>query len=290
MEKIRITGVPEHFNFPWVETVRKQPLAAQGIELVWKDESRGSGAMNTAIRQGEADIALILTESFVKDKVEGNGGKIIGFHVLSPLIWGIHVPAGAGITAINDLENRPFLVSRMGSGSHLMAYLLAKQQGWATDRLVFKAVDNLDGAVKAFENRLPQAFMWEKFTTKPLVDKGLFQRVGEISTPWPCFVMVASEEALRNRGNEVQSIRDLVYRKNRECKENVSKTIQAISKSYQLKKEDVSLWLSQTEWAESAEVMEADLVKTMEILHELALIDQIISVKELVAEGMVKLI
>src|SRR5690606_16087806 len=91
MDKISIIGVPEHFNFPWLSVIADQPFIDEGITLEWSDEPKGSGAMNKAIREGRADIAIILTESFVKDKIEGNPGKIIGYHVRSPLIWGIHV-------------------------------------------------------------------------------------------------------------------------------------------------------------------------------------------------------
>ena len=41
MEQIRITGVPEHFNFPWQLLVKEQPFLKDGVNLVWEDESRG---------------------------------------------------------------------------------------------------------------------------------------------------------------------------------------------------------------------------------------------------------
>jgi len=91
MDTIKIAGVPEHFNFPWTETVKEQPFKEEGILLEWTDEPRGSGAMNQSLRDGQADMAVVLTESFIKDKVAGNPGKIIGYHIQSHLIWGIHV-------------------------------------------------------------------------------------------------------------------------------------------------------------------------------------------------------
>ena len=85
MEQIRITGVPEHFNFPWQLLVKEQPFLKDGVNLVWEDESRGSGAMNSAIRNDSTDLAIILTESFLKDKIDGNPGKLSG--TMSSLLW-----------------------------------------------------------------------------------------------------------------------------------------------------------------------------------------------------------
>jgi hypothetical protein len=34
------------------------------------------------------------------------------------------------------------------------------------------------------------------FMTKPLVDKGIFRRIGDCPTPWPCFVIAVRDEIL----------------------------------------------------------------------------------------------
>jgi len=53
--------------------------------------------------------------------------------------------ARAVITGVNtdhqsvaDLEGTPIGISRIGSGSQTMAYVMAQQQGWSTDTLQFK--------------------------------------------------------------------------------------------------------------------------------------------------------
>lgn len=277
MEKISITGVPEHFNFPWQQLVAAQPFLDSDVQLVWENESRGSGAMNRALREGSTDLAIVLTESFVKDKIEGNPGKIIGFHVDSPLVWGIHVPAKSDLTQVSDLKNVPFLVSRMGSGSHLMTYLLAQKEGWDAGEMDFEITGNLDGAIKAFKKNSPKAFLWEKYTTKPLVDKGLFRRIGEIPTPWPCFVMVASENMLKENKTLALQIRDAVYAINFSIMQDKEVHVKPISDRYQLELADVKEWISQTNWTTNSEVSKAHLLKTMEILGDLKLIHKKIS-------------
>jgi ABC-type nitrate/sulfonate/bicarbonate transport system substrate-binding protein len=273
MEKLIITGVPEHFNFPWVKVVDSQPFLADGIELVWQNEPKGSGAMNKALRDKSTDLAIVLTESFIKDKIEGNPGLIVGLHVRSPLIWGIHAPGGIGTDDLAAFAGAPFLVSRMGSGSHLMAFLLAKREGWDRDNLQFEIIGDLNGAIESMKAGVPKLFLWEKFTTKPLVDSGVFERVGEIPTPWPCFAIVARENSIRKFGSIIGELRDMVYRKSIQLRkeENLAEQISA---AYGIQVDDVKNWLNQTEWAENNVVSKSDIENTQQILIELGLINK----------------
>ncbi len=277
MEKITITGVPEHFNFPWLNLVESQPFLEDDFQLVWEDEPRGSGAMNKAIREGNADLAIILTESFVKDKIEGNPGKIIGFHVDSPLVWGIHVPAKSALQHPAELRNVPFLVSRLGSGSHLMAFLLASEQGWDTGSMDFEIIGNLEGAIKSFKSNNPKAFLWEKYTTQPLVTKGWFRRIGEIPTPWPCFVIVASENFLAKHPDLADRLLEEIYRTNARLMADKEAIVSPIANRYQLEATDVKEWLRQTRWATSPEIAQSHLQKTMDILAQVKLIQKKVS-------------
>lgn len=288
MKTINIIGVPEHFNYPWIKLVEKQPLKEQGLLLNWQNESNGSGAMNKALREKKADIAVLLTESFVKDKTEGNPGKILGYHVLSPLTWGIHVPANSSVESINDLKEAPFLISRYGSGSHLMAFLLAKQNNWNTEHLHFEVVGNMDGAREAFEDQQPKAFLWEKYTTKPLVDQGIFRRVGEIPTPWPCFVIVAHEDLLIEHPEKLQALQHALYQGSSETRllNNLSSLL---SQNYGIQEADIKAWLNQTEWATNSRMKESTLENTIDILSQLQLIDEKVPVSELIAEKFVSL-
>jgi ABC-type nitrate/sulfonate/bicarbonate transport system substrate-binding protein len=288
MKNITITGVPEHFNFPWIKLVQAQPFEAEGITLEWKDEPKGSGAMIQAIQNNETDLAIILTESFLKYKVEENPGAIIGYHVKSPLTWGIHVPSQSLVLEVEDLKERPFMISRAGSGSHLMAFLLARQHGWDLEELKFEIIGDLHGAREAFKSQKPQAFLWEKYTTKPFVHSGEFRRVGEIPTPWPCFVIVASEKALETYPNELKEIQGLLYETSEKLLESEG-LAEELSSYYRIEQKDIEAWLSQLEWATDSSIEKISLVNAMTILEELGLIDQKVPVEELVDEEFVKL-
>ncbi len=278
MKTLRITGVPEHFNLPWKKVVASQPFAAKGIQLSWTDESRGSGQMNKALRDDETDIAIVLTESFLKDFEEGNPSRMIGFHVKSPLIWGIHIHGLSPVGNLNQIEKPQFLISRMGSGSHLMAFVLAQREGWNPENLEFKIVGNLDGALEAMNPETPEMFLWEKYTTMPWVNSGEFKRIGEVPSPWPCFVIVASEKALSEFGDLIFELRDLVYQASKELQNN-PETPMEIHKVYELGSEDVKAWLSQTTWETEPTISRTDLDKAMEKMKSLEIIKSKLSLE-----------
>jgi len=190
MKTVIIGGVPEHFNLAWYLTLKDGAYKKAGINLRWKDFFGGTGQMCNALREKEIDLAVILTEGVIKDIIGGNPSKIVQTFVNSPLVWGIHVAKNSGFQTIEDLKGKKAAISRYGSGSHLMAYVNAKNNNWNLKKdLKFEVIKNLDGAVEGLTNGIADYFMWEKFTTKPLVDSGIFRRIGECPSPWPCFVI-----------------------------------------------------------------------------------------------------
>lgn len=247
MKTLRITGVPEHFNYPFRLLFEQQPFLKRGITIDWKEESRGSGKMNLDLRNGDTDVAILLTESFLKDFEAGNPSKMIGFHVTSPLIWGIHVGQNSGVSSLSKLEEKKILVSRMGSGSHLMAMVLAKRENWDASSLTFELVGNMEGAEKAMDAGSKGIFLWEKYTTAPMVEKGKMRRIGEIPSPWPCFVMVATEAALTEFGEVIFDLRKEIYRLSHilSPSENLA---DLLAMEYHLNPEYVKEWVKQTTW------------------------------------------
>ncbi len=91
MRKVNIGGVPEHFNLAWYLTLKNGEYKDEGINLRWHDYYGGTGAMCKGLRNGDIDIAVILTEGIVKDIIAGNPSKIVQTFIQTPLIWGIHV-------------------------------------------------------------------------------------------------------------------------------------------------------------------------------------------------------
>ena len=270
MKTLRITGVPEHFNYPFRLLFEQQPFLKRGITIDWKEESRGSGQMNLDLRNGDTDVAILLTESFLKDFEAGNPSKMIGFHVTSPLIWGIHVGQTSGVSSLSELEEKKVLISRMGSGSHLMAMVLAKRENWDTSSLTFELVGNMEGAEKAMDAGSKGIFLWEKYTTAPMVEKGKMKRIGEIPSPWPCFVMVASAAALTEFGEVIFDLRNEIYRLSHVLSpsENLA---DLLAIEYQLNPEDVKQWLKQTIWCTEPVNSKSVLENSIQISGQLGL-------------------
>lgn len=247
MLNLKVGGVPEHFNYPWYVALKNKEFTNQNINLRWQDYPGGTGQMCKALRNGDVDIAIVLTEGIIKDIINGNPSKITQTFVKSPLIWGIHVGAKSKFNTIDDLENATVAISRFGSGSHLMAIVNAHNNGWNIDSLKFKVVGDLQGGIDALTNGDADYFMWEHFTTKPLVDNNTFKRLGDCPTPWPCFVVAVRNEVLENNFNEVKKVLDIINNctDNFKSTENIDKTLAV---RYEQKLEDIQEWLSITEW------------------------------------------
>ena len=247
MLNLKVGGVPEHFNYPWYVALKNKEFTNQNINLRWQDYPGGTGQMCKALRNGDVDIAIVLTEGIIKDIINDNPSKIIQTFVKSPLIWGIHVGAKSKFNTIDDLENATVAISRFGSGSHLMAIVNAHNKGWNIDSLKFKVVGDLQGGIDALTNGDADYFMWEHFTTKPLVDNNTFKRLGDCPTPWPCFVVAVRNEVLENNFNEVKKVLDIINNCTDDFKstENIDKTLAV---RYEQQLEDIQEWLSITEW------------------------------------------
>ena len=272
MKTIKIAGVPEHFNLPWYLSIENGDFENQNIDLQWTDIPEGTGKMCQMLREGETDIAVILTEGIVKDIVAGNPSKIVQVYVESPLIWGIHVAEKSNYKTLADLENTKVAISRLGSGSQLMAYVNANNQGWKTENLQFEIVNTIDGAVEALTNGTADYFMWERFMTKPLVDKGMFRRVADCPTPWPCFVIAVREEVLEKNPDLISKILSIINQTTEEFKDipSIDKTL---ALKFHQKIEDIQEWLSLTEWSQKSPSAEM-LNKVQNQLFQLKIIDK----------------
>ncbi len=249
MTTIKIAGVPEHFNLPWHLSIENGEFQANGIDLQWTDVPEGTGKLCQMLRNGETDIAVILTEGIIKDIVAGNPSKIVQIYVESPLIWGIHVAANSKYKTLSDLENTKVAISRLGSGSQLMAYANANNQSWKSQNLQFEIINTIDGAVEALTKGTAAYFMWERFMTKPLVDKGVFRRIGDCPTPWPCFVIAVRNEILEKHPEIVTKILEIINAKTSNFKE-ITNIDSILANKYHQKVEDIQEWLSLTEWSQ----------------------------------------
>ncbi len=205
--------------------------------------------MAAGLARGELDIAMLLTEGAVAAQQRDAEFSIVGTFTDSPLTWGIHVPANSELHEIEDIKGARYAISRIGSGSHLMSFAHARQQGWPTSALNFVIVNTLPGAITAFAEGLADVFFWERFMTQPLVDSGDFRRIGEFSAPWPAFVICARRGVMAAHEPAVNQLIEAVFRQARKFEEGSHDSVELIVSEYGLQPQDALTWLQQTRWS-----------------------------------------
>ncbi len=272
MKTFHIGGVPEHFNLPWYLTLRDKMYRNLDVNLRWIDYYGGTGQMSKALRSGEIDMAVILTEGIIRDIIQGNDSSVVQVFVDSPLIWGIHVAKNSNYFKVDDLKGTAAAISRYGSGSHLMAYVNAEKQGWDVEKdLRFEVIGDLEGALENLPRGNGDYFLWEKFTTKPYVDEGPFRHIGDCPTPWPCFVITVRNEVLDKHPDEIRGILKTINSVTAGFKD-LPGIAEMISERYNQQLDDVKQWLSLTSWSqENLSVSQLDDVQTK--LQQLDLIE-----------------
>ncbi|MBP6389872.1 MAG: ABC transporter substrate-binding protein [Flavobacteriales bacterium] len=269
---LRIAGVPEHFNLPWHLGLERRAFVRAGIDLKWRTVAEGTGAMCKLLRSGEIDLAILVTEGAVRDILHGNPARIIATYVDTPLTWGVHVGAGAAITEPEQLRNVPFAISRPNSGSHLAAMAYAMAQGWNLSEEDLVVVNDLPGAVEALQGPSPLAFLWEKYTTKPLVDSGALRRVDEHRSSWPSFVIVASEAVLAEHPEPVKRLLKVI--RDQALGLMSKKTApEIIAKRYKMGLEDVRAWFGEVRWNTNGRLEDHALTAVAATLRQAGMLD-----------------
>jgi len=269
---LRVGGVPEHFNLPWKLCIESGSLSEKDIDVTWTDFYSGTGAMVQALNEGNVDVATLLTEGAVAALAKDDSQfELYSFYTKTPLIWGVHVPAETEIKTLSDIKDSTFVISRYGSGSHLMAYLLAESLGLNIDKLKFKIINNLDGARQQFRSGGNYVFLWEKFMTKPYVDNGEMLRLSDFPTPWSCFVTCVRKSILNSHKKQIDRVMQNVLQTANELKTSPLAE-KLIAREYQLEIPDVRNWLKTIEWQTSINLNKKLVKKVKNKLKQLDLI------------------
>jgi ABC-type nitrate/sulfonate/bicarbonate transport system substrate-binding protein len=245
---IRIGGVPEHFNLPIHLAIEKGEFQSRGVNVEWTTYKGGTGQMTKAFEDGEIDVCVLLTEGIINAIINGNPSKIISNYVISPLCWGVHTAADNLLNNYLDIFDKNFAISRFGSGSHLMAIVDANTKDQQIKPEKFKVIKNLEGALESLKKHETDVFYWEKYTTKPYVNSGELKRIGEFYTPWPCFVIAASDKILKEQPENIIRVLRTIHDSNDKFMQNEN-SVNLVSERYEQKVDDVKRWYHNTEWA-----------------------------------------
>lgn len=189
--KLVVGYVPEHFATPLFLAQQQGYFAKRGVEVEFVPFPSGSGHLIQSLGDSSIDVAVGLTEAFVRSIATGNDKlRVVGSYVQSQLRWAVSTGPRRDVT-LARLEGAKIGVSRMGSGSDVMSRVLSDRQGW-TRPFEYVVLDNFKNLRAAVNDGRADAFMWEYFTSKRYYDNGEIKHIGDIYTPWPSWVVSAT--------------------------------------------------------------------------------------------------
>ncbi len=278
---IRIGGVPEHFNLPIHLINENGTLAQNDISIEWTDFYGGTGQMTKALRNDEVDICILLTEGIITDIIKGNPSKIISEYVITPLTWGIHTGLENPLQKKDFIFDKNHAISRFGSGSHLISIVNANSKNQSMSADQFTVINDLNGALRSLNALETDVFYWEKYTTKPYVDSGQIRRIDEYLTPWPCFVIAATDKILDQHPEKVDLLLDLIQES---CQSFMSdnSVIPTVAKRYDQQLKDIERWYHSTEWATNSWVSDKMIKSVIYHLNSAEIINENMTIPELI--------
>lgn len=200
MAPLRVGYVREHFSSPLLQYAEDD----QGETFTLVECPSGTGQLISRLTNDEIDVAIALTDALISGIAKGSKAyKLVGSYVTSPLNWAIVTGKSSSFHSISDLKDSTIGISRHGSGSQTMAFVMALQQGWPPAGLKFQVNNDINGLIGSVNDGSTSAFMWEWFTTKPWLDAGQVRFIGSVPTPWPSWLIAAhpkraSKEAVRS--------------------------------------------------------------------------------------------
>lgn len=292
MAPLRIGFVPEHFSTP-LEFAKKH----YGLDSQLLPFPSGTGHMVTALQNNEIDVGVGLTEGWIaalgkaQAAKKDAGFRLVGTYVETPLCWAISSGTQRDdINGIEDLQGKKVGVSRIGSGSYVMSFVLADQRGWLqkeTSPFPVEVLNTFSNLRDAVNSKTADFFMWEHFTSKRYYDNGAIKRVGEIYTPWSSWKIVAAN-ALLNPDNWSHGAKasaaplkpqldDALEKINKGVKHfeaNQEEAVRYISSKLDYSEEDAREWLKTVRFAGDVRGVDQVVVdKTVSILQKAGVLD-----------------
>jgi ABC-type nitrate/sulfonate/bicarbonate transport system substrate-binding protein len=250
--------------------------------------------MVTSLQSGEIDVGIGLTEGWIAALGKAQaaktdaGFKVVGTYVETPLCWAISTGSRREeVAGIQDLRGKRVGVSRIGSGSYVMSFVLADQQGWldtSSDSPPFpvEALNTFSNLRDGVNNGTADFFMWEHFTSKRYYDNGEIKRIGEIYTPWSSWKIVAvndlmhpanwSSTANASKPALKEELKDVLIKINKGVKhfeENPEEAVHYISTKLDYSEEDAREWMKTVQFARDVRGVDRKVVeKTVDILRK----------------------
>ena len=293
-----ITNYSEHFCTP-LEFAKRH----YGLDVDLIPFPSGTGHMVTAIQAGEIDLAVGLTEGWIsalgkaQAAKQDAGFKIVGTYVETPLCWAISTGAKRDeLKGVQDLKGKKAGVSRIGSGSYVMSFVLADQQSWlntSSDSPPFpvEILNTFKNLRDAVNSGAADFFMWEHFTSKRYYDNGEIKRIGEIYTPWSSWKIVAANHLLTSKSGskpslapELEDMLDKVNKGVKHFEENTEEAVKFIITKLDYSEEDAREWLKTVKFSQQVKGVDKAVVeKTVGILQKAGVLGKDVNQADMIA-------
>lgn len=269
---MKVGFVPEHFSTPLWFAKNKGYFEKYGVNVEFIPFPSGTGHMIQSLKSKEIDIGVGLTEAFVSGIGKGSDWyKIVGTYVQSPLCWAISTGANrTDMNNVEDVKDKTIGISRIGSGSYVMPFVLAKQKGWDGKKFNFKVQTNFEnlrsGVNQNGKVEDTDAFMWEVFTTKKYYDNGELKQIGEIYTPWQSWVIAAEKDTIGT--NELENFFKAVNDGVQYFNNNNNEAVENIAEHLDYTADDAREWLKTVEFVKDVSKVDDNMInKTIDILQ-----------------------
>ncbi|KAL7417100.1 hypothetical protein BDY24DRAFT_376684 [Mrakia frigida] len=275
MAPIRVGYVPEHFSSPLLQ------LAAidGGKTFTVVPCPAGTGEMIARLTANEIDVSIALTESLIAGIVKGSKAyKMIGSYVKTPLNWAVITGLDTKFNSIQDLRGQKAGISRIGSGSQVMAKVMADQQGWVSaagqvEEAEVEICETFKRLRESVNDGSSAYFMWEWYTTKPYLNEVRF--IGSVPTPWPSWAIAASTSFLSSSPDAKATLRTFLSSLEAKVVEFDSPEkrekddVDFVMKEFGYPEEDVKAWLGTVGYFSKLEGMDEEMVrKTLATLEK----------------------
>ncbi|EAU85358.2 hypothetical protein CC1G_07052 [Coprinopsis cinerea okayama7 len=288
---LRVGYVREHFSSPLLQLAKED----NGTTFTLVECPSGTGQLISRLTNDEIDIAIALTDALITGIAKGSKAyKLVGSYVATPLNWAVITGTKAEYNGIPDLKGTTLGISRYGSGSQIMAYVMALQQGWPTDDLKFQVNNDIHGLIDSVNEGSTSAFMWEWFTTKPFVDAGKARFIGSVPTPWPSWLIAAHPDRASPEATSsfLQRLDKFVHEFDSE-ERRANDNVEFIKEQFGYPEEDIKAWLKTVRYPSNIlEIPTNVLTDTLSYLEKASVVtppEGGFDVRDFVSEKVVKL-
>ncbi|KAJ3881045.1 hypothetical protein F5051DRAFT_398263 [Lentinula edodes] len=262
---LRIGYVREHFSSPLLQFAE----ADEGRTITLVECPSGTGQLISRLTKDEIDVAIALTDPLISGIANGSEAyKLVGSYVTTPLNWAVITGKDSKYEKISDLKDSIIGISRLGSGSQTMAYVMGFQQGWPSESMNFQVNNDIRGLIDSVNDHSTAAFMWEWFTTKPWLDSGEVRFIGSVPTPWPSWLVAAqpsvNTEALKQFLTSLSSY----VRSFDSAESRATKNVNFIKSRFGYGEEDIEAWMKTVGYPQDCLTIPKDvLMNTLSVLE-----------------------